>query len=676
MKRFISLAACLLLAFAGCSRHELSDDSLTTVNPLVFRALAGDQETRTAIDSRELLWSDNDAISIFHGSGANRRFLISEGAGTGEATFTEVLGPVTSDISLSCNYAVYPYHDGTSVDADGTLHVLLPETQVYTAGTFGPGYFPMVCATGDLSDDILRFRNLCGAMVVHLTGTDRIVRLTLKGNRAEKLSGPASVQASPDAAPVLAMDPDASASVTLSYTSGVQLGSEPTAFWMVIPPTYFEAGVTLEIEDSYGATMTKKISKPLSVGRNDIQPFDAFRYTPAQSQFCTFPDAGFQSYCIANFDRDGDRKISRSEAALVTSIELSTNSIASLEGIQNFTGLLHLVCRGTLGEAGRLTKLDLSKNTLLETLDCSSNTAIKTLDLTRNTELRRVVCTCDSLSTLNINNSTKLEYLDCSTNRISSLTLNKCTNLKYLDCSRNSISTLNISALQLLDELYVHNNSLTSLGVSRVPSLRVIHCGGNSITSLTLTGMSSLEELNCHGNNIRKLELADCSRLEYLDISGNSFTASPDLSGCPALKYLQCQKASLTSLNVLQNPALVTLDCSHNAIASLDVSNLANLTDLSCHFNGLASLQLSGTGALVALQCASNALTQLDLSSCTSLKRIHCHENNLTSLDLSALSPAAVYCQRNPSLATLYLRGGWNVPVLIYDEEVTTVVYL
>ena len=85
-----------------------------------------------------------------------------------------------------------------------------------------------------------------------------------------------------------------------------------------------------------------------------------------------FPDPIFRAYVMENFDIDGDGRISKEEAEEVTTIAViktydtpDEEKIASLEGIQHFVNLTELFC-----DCNRLTTLDLSHNTALETLMC------------------------------------------------------------------------------------------------------------------------------------------------------------------------------------------------------------------------------------------------------------------------------------------------------------------
>ena len=89
-----------------------------------------------------------------------------------------------------------------------------------------------------------------------------------------------------------------------------------------------------------------------------------------------FPDARFQAY-VKDFDKDGDGFLSPKEIAKVTKIDVQGRDISNLTGIKYFTALTNLNCN-----ENKLTSLDLSGCTALETLECHSNSnQLTTLDV-------------------------------------------------------------------------------------------------------------------------------------------------------------------------------------------------------------------------------------------------------------------------------------------------------
>ena len=119
-------------------------------------------------------------------------------------------------------------------------------------------------------------------------------------------------------------------------------------------------------------------------------------------------DEAFRAWVIANFDNDGDGKLSSDEAESVSEIDLSTDDLSmidSLEGIELFPNLNTLSCYN-----GHLTSLDVSKNTMLVNLVCSTN-QLTELKLNEGDKLAFLFCSANPLATLDISKVTKLNAL-------------------------------------------------------------------------------------------------------------------------------------------------------------------------------------------------------------------------------------------------------------------------
>ena len=281
--------------------------------------------------------------------------------------------------------------------------------------------------------------------------------------------------------------------------------------------------------------------------------------------YINIPDANFKAYLVANFDKDGDKEISLNESAAVTTIDCSSKSIASLEGIQYFTSLTFLNC-----DRNRLKSLDVGKNTALTLFECSEN----------------------QLTSLDVSKSTSLTFLNCYSNQLTNLDVGKNTALTYIDCSNNQLTNLDVSNSTSLTELNCYSNQLTNLDVGKNTALTHINCSYNQLTNLNVSNSTSLTELNCHSNQITSLDVSKNTALKSLVIEGSKLTIL-DVSKNTALTWLNCNSNRLTSLDISKNTALTSLGCSSNQLTNLDVSSNTALSTLSCYGNRLTSLDAS-----------------------------------------------------------------------------------
>ena len=408
------------------------------------------------------------------------------------------------------------------------------------------------------------------------------------------------------------------------------------------------------------------------------QEWDADKIYVVEPMLTAIPiaDANFKTYLVANFDTNGDGEISSSEAKQVTTINVNTDNIYSLDGIEYFTSLTQLTCNGTSEwdsnsnsfiSKGSLTKIDLSKNTQLLVLDCGYN-QLTQLDLSNNTQLNFLNSQNNPLTNLNLSNNKELSTLCCVKNQLAELDLSNNTQLTNLHCIGNQLTQLDLSNKIYLMTLECYDNSLTELDLSNNPQLVRLTCQNNQLAQLDLSNNSSLEHIECNDNQLTTLDVSNNPVLSEL-ICKNNLLTQLNIDNCPELTLLYCENNNISELDLTTNTNLLFFNCSTNSLTSLDLSNASNLNTLSCATNRLTSLDLSLNTQLSNLICAENQLTQLDLTNNTILTYLYCQSNQLTQLDLSSnTSLQNVYCTDN-SLETIYVFEGYSFSL---DKPETT----
>jgi len=159
-------------------------------------------------------------------------------------------------------------------------------------------------------------------------------------------------------------------------------------------------------------------------------------------------------------------KINLSDPLVLTSAEYK--SIASLDGVQYFTGLTYLGCAAT-----KLTRLDISQNTALTELNCYNST----------------------IENLIIGTNENLITLQCSKNNLTSLDLSGCTALKKVQCERNKLTSLNLGNNNALERLYCNYNYLNNLNLNQFKNLATLGCYRNKLTNLDISHLDKLKFL-------------------------------------------------------------------------------------------------------------------------------------------------------------------------------------
>ncbi|MCK5906656.1 MAG: T9SS type A sorting domain-containing protein [Flavobacteriales bacterium] len=309
--------------------------------------------------------------------------------------------------------------------------------------------------------------------------------------------------------------------------------------------------------------------------------------TDCATAFVNIPDANFKNALIAlGVDTNTDGDISVSEAKSATTIDVSSNSISNLTGIEVFTNL--------------------------KSLSCYDN----------------------SLSDLDISLNTTLIYLNCDDNKLSSLIVSDNVNLKTLHCSNNNLSNIDLFYNSDLKELYCANNNLSSMNVGSNDNLITLSCANNQLSAIDVSSNNKLERLYCYSNKIKNIDIDNNVSLKELYCSGNEID-NINISNNTLLTKFYCSSNSLNSLNVYYNTALSKLDISDNSITSLETTTNTNLIELNASENKLNSINVNSNNKIKLLNVASNQINYLDVWSNSALEYLYCYNNKLTSLDVS-----------------------------------------
>ena len=278
MKRILLLAVAALM-FVGCNNaFEDEGNARFEQNTLPTLTAAFDEDaTRTYVENNKYLrWHEGDLISVFYGTTLNSqyKFIGNTGANSGE------FEPIKSDNLSTGNaldriYAVYPYDAEATISDLGVISYSMPATQTYAEESFGRGANVMVAATESVDDKFLSFKNVGGYLKIKLYGEGSVQSIVVKGNNDEKIAGRATVAVDENGVPQYTLT---DAAITLDCGEGVELSADaenPTEFWVVVPPTTFESGITITVTDTEGGVFEKSTDKQIVIERNIIQPMSA-----------------------------------------------------------------------------------------------------------------------------------------------------------------------------------------------------------------------------------------------------------------------------------------------------------------------------------------------------------------------------------------------------------------
>lgn len=565
----------------ACNETEERGSEARTINAVIVQP-----DTRTSLNGPDAngvyktVWSLGDQIMVFSGDLACR-YILKSGENTNKGVFE---GYGNSEDLV----AVYPLSIGIS-RTGATIEVGLPEVQEYVSGNIPFGAYPML---GIYGDETFSFRNLCSVLKVPMFGDATVKSITFTPNNAGvKASGKAVINVN---STQLEMDDNSKPSVKLDCPD-VKLSAQPTDFHFVVPAQIYPGGFTLTIATDKG-DVVKTLKSDITLDRSVLYPIEAFECKIDSKENIVFEDANFKAYMIKNFDTDGDGEISYEEALAITMIDVDTDNIESLAGIEHMANLTELNCEGPFVMSGyepeegrgklktldvskntKLTKLycgfnqfsslDLTSNVLLERLRCAGND-LNNLDVSKNTELTRLTAYNNHLSSIDVNNNTKLEVIDLSNNQIKSIDISKNESLATFNCDDNLLTELDPSNNQKLTNIYCSNNNLSSINVRKNQKLAKLVIIGNSIPQIDLRNNSELTHLFCEKNKISELDLSNNTKLRQLTVNDNSLS-SLTVNCCPEIEILNANNNLIKEMDISELIALKYFDCIRNPLETL-----------------------------------------------------------------------------------------------------------
>lgn len=565
----------------ACNETEERGSEARTINAVIVQP-----DTRTSLNGPDAngvyktVWSSGDQIMVFSGDLACR-YILKSGENTNKGVFE---GYGNSEDLV----AVYPLSIGFS-RTGATIEVGLPEVQEYVSGNIPLGAYPML---GIYGDETFSFRNLCSVLKVPMFGDATVKSITFTPNNAGvKASGKAVINVN---STQLEMDDNSKPSVKLDCPD-VKLSAQPTDFHFVVPAQIYPGGFTLTIATDKG-DVVKTLKSDITLDRSVLYPIEAFECKIDSKENIIFEDANFKAYLVANFDTDGDGEISYEEALAITMIDVDTDNIESLAGIEHMANLTELNCEGPFVMSGyepeegrgKLKTLDVSKNTKLTKLYCGFN-QFSSLDLTSNVLLERLRCAGNDLNNLDVSKNTELTRLTAYNNHLSSIDVSYNTKLEVIDLSNNQIKSIDISKNESLATFNCDDNLLTELDPSNNQKLTNIYCSNNNLSSINVRKNQKLAKLVIIGNSIPQIDLRNNSELTHLFCEKNKISEL-DLSNNTKLRQLTVNDNSLSSLTVNCCPEIEILNANNNLIKEMDISELTSLSDFYCSGNPLETL--------------------------------------------------------------------------------------
>lgn len=233
-----------------------------------------DRQTKTSYesDSKHILWSPGDQISLFYGSGSGGGscFTATNEDPIQRAQFSgsiDIITGITEETEEYSYIGVYPYSIYNSSDGSN-ITTIVPHEQIGKAETFEDGAFISIGKSAGL---VMGFYNLCGAFYVKVLRDD-IIKITLRGNNNEILAGQVNVSMA-TGIPIVSNHIDTETEISLTMPNGSAFAPN-VGYFLICLPTRFTKGFYIEMETSGGLIGRKQFNFDFTLNRNCFQPFN------------------------------------------------------------------------------------------------------------------------------------------------------------------------------------------------------------------------------------------------------------------------------------------------------------------------------------------------------------------------------------------------------------------
>ncbi len=201
---------------------------------------------------------------------------------------------------------------------------------------------------------------------------------------------------------------------------------------------------------------------------------------PKPGDIVPIEDQFLKAWLLVRYDKDGDDEISVAEAERIEIIELYSDQVLTLKGIEYFPRLSKIHCQGSWDEYG--------PGGMLSHVDVSENSNLRILYLINN-RIEEIIFPEDNI----------LEIIEFNENKVREADMTKLTHAIRISCPGNLFRELDFRGLGHIEE---------------------INCDHNRYLETIELDNSKLQTFRCNDTAIKELDLSRCPLLNLVDCSG------------------------------------------------------------------------------------------------------------------------------------------------------------
>lgn len=418
---------------------------------------------------------------------------------------------------------------------------------------------------------------------------------------------------------------------TIAITSNVAWTITGMTNWCNVEPASGKGNETVTVTINANENDDPRNTK-LVITATGFTPVEITVTQLADNVLNSIKDANFKKWIKTSFMEEGQTRLTAAQAAAITEmyIDVPTSSdIASLEGIESFTGLKKFTFKGSADDpkpidvaglsslknvtdilitATKAEKIEISGLPELTNLNCSKNPALTTFTVEDTPKLKNLYINDTSIESVVIKNMPDLESVSCGDNaKMTEFTLINAPKTTGLDLrNTTAVTDLHVEKLGLTRFDYAAYEKVESITVKDMPNLTLVNCGSNSnmkeftlidapkMTEMNLGGTSAVTDLHVEKLGLTRFEYWGYKKVESITIKGMSELTDINIYG-PAdnetalktvtidgnskLKYLNCSRNSvLTGVTLTGSPNLETYYCDNTKLGpELDLSEFTKL---------------------------------------------------------------------------------------------------
>ena len=625
MKKIISFLLCGCVAFgvASCSKDDEAIEKSTASDKLVnmsFFSKNDEATTRTALssDGSSVVWTANDVIGIgFQGSIRNTTQPFKTSMNGNVARFYGQAADKTTPY-----YAIYPYQATGKIEYKSTTQAVFSYTlsnkQMAIANTFDPKANPSV-ALIPKPEDTFKAYNLGGLLKFTFKGSSNVKQVTLLSINQEPLSGSFESTVTFDSNKAISTlsNKVVSGSPVITYKPESGLFAEQTAYYVALPATTLEQGLTLAFVLNNGKAVQYKVRSAVAIKRGEVKDLGLITINESKAKSFILKNQGLieaVSQKVTGLEREADgnldiyvadnlEKILSYKGVLVANNIDKLTSIDELQYYRNVTGVYFNSNKNLAG------KLDFSKYPqLIDRITVLRSPKLTSVDVTGLDKLTQFTAIyLDNLTEVTVKGNSKLETISAHHN----------AKLQGLDAS-------NLPELTRIETYY--SGKVEYIKTEGSPKLLYVNAVSNgSLKSFpNLSENKEIVEFLASNSQLESLDFSNQTKLKSVNLASAKTKELKGLASAGAnLTDLQLSNTLISSLDISANPELINLDLYNTKVTKVDISANKKLGTLRTSMSPLEELILGDNTSLKNLDISHCRLSTLDITKLTALTKIY-----------------------------------------------------